>query len=96
MHGSKSLVCSIDWEMFILSPDRVLFLAANEYKDTIEKLIELTMGSILAVSQEPINPNFRVGMGEGPADSHGPNLGGWLFGLAQRGNLKTKITTSIE
>jgi hypothetical protein len=54
------------------------------------------MGSIVRVPQEATGPNSRTAMGEGAVDSQEPNIEGWLLAAAQRGSLKTKITTSIE
>jgi len=66
---------------------------SSEYKDTIEKLVVLTMNSIVGV---PKVDNSRTTIDEGAADSQGPNLGSWLLAAAQRSSLKTKITMSID
>ncbi|KAF9504981.1 hypothetical protein BS47DRAFT_1354522, partial [Hydnum rufescens UP504] len=64
----------------------------NEHKDTIRRLIDLTMNSILAAT----DPKPQTTVGQGTADSDQPNLEGLLFAVAQRGSLGTKISTSIR
>jgi hypothetical protein len=78
------------------STNRVLFPARPEYKHTIDRLITLTMNSILGAPTEATGPNAQTPMGEGTADIDNPNLGQWLFGSAQRGSIGTKIWTSVE
>ncbi|KAF9518824.1 hypothetical protein BS47DRAFT_1388760 [Hydnum rufescens UP504] len=56
----------------------------DEYKDTIERLINLTMNSILGVPTKATDPKTQAPTGEGTADSEPPNLEGWLFVAAQR------------
>jgi len=72
------------------------FSTTDVYKDTIEKLIELTMNSIVSVPTEAVLPNTQTSTGEGTLDTGNPNIGQWLFGSAQRGSVGTKITTSID
>ncbi|KAF9512330.1 hypothetical protein BS47DRAFT_1394330 [Hydnum rufescens UP504] len=67
----------------------------DEYKDTIERLINLTMNSILGVPTKATDPKTQAPTGEGTADSEPPNLEGWLFAATQRGSLGTNISTSI-
>ncbi|KAF9513915.1 hypothetical protein BS47DRAFT_912242 [Hydnum rufescens UP504] len=67
-----------------------------EYKDTIAKLISLTMNSIVGVPTKATGPTTQIATGEGAAELEQPNLGGWLFAVAQRGNLGTKISTSVD
>ncbi|KAF9504150.1 hypothetical protein BS47DRAFT_1490257 [Hydnum rufescens UP504] len=68
----------------------------HEYKDTIERLINLTMNSILGVRTKATDPKTQAPTSEGTADSEPPNLEGWLFAVTQRGSLGTKISTSID
>ncbi|KAF9504844.1 hypothetical protein BS47DRAFT_1386146 [Hydnum rufescens UP504] len=68
----------------------------DAYKDTIERLINLTMNSILGVPTKATDPKTQAPTGEGTAGSEPPNLEGWLFAVAQRGSLATKISTSID
>ena len=76
--------------------DIVVFPAENEYKDTTEKLIELTMNSIVSVPADAALPNTQTSIGEGALVAGNPNIGQWLFGSAQRGSVGIKIMTSIE
>ncbi|KAF9506070.1 hypothetical protein BS47DRAFT_1385712 [Hydnum rufescens UP504] len=69
--------------------------AKDEYKDTIERLINLPMNSILGVPTKATDPKTQAPTGEGTADSEPPNLEGWLFAAAQRGSLGTNISASI-
>ncbi|KAF9503980.1 hypothetical protein BS47DRAFT_732986 [Hydnum rufescens UP504] len=63
----------------------------NEYKDTIRRLIDLTMNSILVAT----DPKPQATAGWGTADSEPPNLEGFFLAVAQRGSLETTILTSI-
>ncbi|KAF9510372.1 hypothetical protein BS47DRAFT_1348051, partial [Hydnum rufescens UP504] len=58
--------------------------AKDEYKDTIQRLINLTMNSILGVPTKATDPKTQAPTGEGAADSEPPNLEDWLFAAAQR------------
>ncbi|KAF9504239.1 hypothetical protein BS47DRAFT_1355448, partial [Hydnum rufescens UP504] len=40
-------------------------------------------------------PKTQTATGEATGDSEQPNLGTWLFAVAQRGSLGRKISTSI-
>ena len=76
--------------------DVVVFPARKEYKDTIEKLIDFTMNSIVSVPAEAVLPSTQTSIGVGTFDAGNPNIGQWLFGSAQRGSVGMKIITSIE
>ncbi|KAF9503951.1 hypothetical protein BS47DRAFT_1401903 [Hydnum rufescens UP504] len=83
------------WSDDIYSHADSLISSKGEYKDTIERLINLTMDSILGVPTKATDPKTQAPTGEGTADSEPPSLEGWLFAAAQRGSLGTNISTSI-
>jgi hypothetical protein len=66
-----------------------------EYKDPIEKLINLAMNTIVDAPTKTCSKT-QTATGEATGDLEQPNPGTWHFAVAQRGGLGTKISRSIE
>ncbi|KAF9506174.1 hypothetical protein BS47DRAFT_1353072, partial [Hydnum rufescens UP504] len=67
----------------------------TEVSNPTEKLINLAMNTIVDAPTKT-GARTQTATGEATGDLEQPNLGTWLFAVAQRDNLGTKISTSIE